>query len=34
MRLQNNKNIDQTKKISFIFDGKKYYGHELSLIHI
>ena len=28
MRLQNNKNIDQTKKISFIFDGKKYYGHE------
>ena len=28
MRLQNNKNIDQTKKISFIFDGKKYYGHK------
>ena len=28
MRLQNNKNIDQTKKISFFFDGKKYYGHE------
>ncbi|MFL2543770.1 MAG: sarcosine oxidase subunit alpha family protein [Alphaproteobacteria bacterium] len=28
MRLQNNKNIDQTKKISFFFDGKKYYGYE------
>ena len=28
MRLQNNKNIDQTKKISFFFDGNKYYGYE------
>ena len=28
MRLQNNKNLDQTKKISFFFDGKKYYGYE------
>ena len=28
MRLQNNKNINQTKKISFTFDGKKYYGFE------
>ena len=28
MRLQNNKNIDQTKKISFFFDRKKYYGYE------
>ncbi len=28
MRLQNNKNIEQTKKISFLFDGKKYYGYE------
>jgi len=28
MRLQNNKNINETKKIGFIFDGKKYYGHE------
>ncbi|MDC0233068.1 sarcosine oxidase subunit alpha family protein [Pelagibacteraceae bacterium] len=28
MRLQNNKNIDQNKKISFFFDGKKYYGYE------
>ena len=28
MRLQNNKNINQTKKIGFTFDGKKYYGFE------
>jgi len=28
MRLQNNKNLNETKKIGFIFDGKKYYGHE------
>ncbi len=28
MRLNNNKNLDQTKKISFFFDGKKYYGYE------
>jgi len=28
MRLQNNKNLDQTKKISFFFDGKKYFGYE------
>ena len=28
MRLQNNKSLDQTKKISFFFDGKKYYGYE------
>ncbi|MDC1047567.1 sarcosine oxidase subunit alpha family protein [Alphaproteobacteria bacterium] len=28
MRLQNNKNLNQTKKIGFIFDGKKYYGFE------
>ncbi len=28
MRLQNNKSLDQTKKISFFFDGKKYYGLE------
>ena len=26
MRLQNNKNLNQTKKIGFTFDGKKYYG--------
>ena len=28
MRLQNNKNLNQTKKIGFTFDGKKYYGFE------
>ena len=28
MRLQNNKNLGQNKKISFFFDGKKYYGYE------
>ncbi|MDC1184411.1 sarcosine oxidase subunit alpha family protein [Alphaproteobacteria bacterium] len=28
MRLQNNKNLNQSKKISFTFDGKKYYGFE------
>ncbi len=28
MRLQNNKNLNQTKRIGFIFDGKKYYGYE------
>jgi len=28
MRLQNNKNLNQTKKIGFFFDGKKYYAHE------
>ncbi len=28
MRLNNNKNLDQTKKISFFFDDKKYYGYE------
>jgi len=28
MRLQNNKNLNQKKQISFIFDEKKYYGYE------
>jgi sarcosine oxidase subunit alpha len=28
MRLQNNKNLNQTKKIGFTFDGKKYYGFK------
>ena len=28
MRLQNNKKINQEKKISFTFDGKKYYGYK------
>ena len=28
MRLQNNKNLNLTKKIGFTFDGKKYYGFE------
>jgi len=28
MRLENNKNLNQTKKIGFTFDGKKYYGYE------
>ena len=28
MRLQNNKSLNQTKKISFFFDRKKYYGFE------
>ena len=28
MRLQNNKNLNQTKKIGFTFDWKKYYGFE------
>ena len=28
MRLINNKNLNEKKQIGFIFDGKKYYGHE------
>ena len=28
MRLENNKNINEKKQISFTFDGKKYYGYE------
>ncbi|MBI04667.1 MAG: sarcosine oxidase subunit alpha [Pelagibacteraceae bacterium] len=28
MRLDNNKVLDQNKKIAFFFDGKKYYGYE------
>ena len=28
MRLENNKNLNQTKKISFLFDGKKYVGYK------
>ncbi len=28
MRLKNNRNLNQTKKIGFTFDGKKYYGFE------
>ena len=28
MRLENNKNINEKKQISFTFDGKKYFGYE------
>ena len=33
-RLENVGLINRNKNISFKFNGKKYYGYELSLIHI
>ena len=27
-RLKNNKNLDTNQKISFYFDGKKYFGYK------